>query len=352
MDPKDIINTEKEIEKLNQIKSKNKFINLKSDYFIQKLFDIMQTRISLKIIKYNINIQKRLNININNYKDFSEKFSSIELEIIPIQNKYGAFINIKEEDKKYFHIYFNDNKEEMKKTKLNKEDKVSKINIIIDYQIESFKELFLYCKYIESINFKKFYRNNITNMDGMFYGCSSLKTLNLSIFNTNNVIDMCWMFSYCSSLKELNLSNFITNNVNNMRGMFYECSSLKELNLSNFITNNVIDMSVMFDGCSSLKELNLSNFNTNNVTDMSYMFSKCSSLNELNLSNFITNNVTDMLGMFSKCSSLKELNLSNFITNNVNNMRGMFSKCSDELKLKIRSQYKNFQEMAFYDLLA
>ena len=133
MEPKDIINTEKEIEKLNQIKPKNQFIKIKSNYILKRLFGIMQTKISLKIIKYNINIQKRLNININNYKDFSEKFSSIELEIIPIQNAYGSFINIKEEDEKYFHIYFNDNKEEIKKTELNKEDKVSKINIIIDY---------------------------------------------------------------------------------------------------------------------------------------------------------------------------------------------------------------------------
>ena len=44
MDSKDIINTEKEIEKLNLIKSKNKFINLKSDFFIQKLFGIMQKK--------------------------------------------------------------------------------------------------------------------------------------------------------------------------------------------------------------------------------------------------------------------------------------------------------------------
>ena len=170
MDSKDKI-VEKEVEKLNIIKSKNIFINIKSDYFIQKVFDIIQKRISLEIIKYNINIQKRLNININNYKDFSEKFSSIELEIIPIQNEYGSFINIKEEDKKYFHIYFNDNKKEIKKTELNKEDKVSKINIIIDYHINSFSELFYDCKCIESINFKKFYRNNINNMSDMFNYC-------------------------------------------------------------------------------------------------------------------------------------------------------------------------------------
>ena len=110
MESKDKINIEKEMEKVNLIKSKNKFINLKSDYFIQKLFEYMQKRISLKIIKCNMNLQKRLNININNYKYFSENFSSIELEIIPIQNKYGPFINIKEKDKKYFHIYSNDKK--------------------------------------------------------------------------------------------------------------------------------------------------------------------------------------------------------------------------------------------------
>ena len=114
MDSKDIINTEKEIEKLNLIKSKNKFINLKSDYFLKKLFDNIQKRISLKIIKCNINIQKRLNININNYKNFSENFSSIELEIIPIQTVCGSFIRIEEEYSKYFHIYFNDNKIETK----------------------------------------------------------------------------------------------------------------------------------------------------------------------------------------------------------------------------------------------
>ena len=156
MDSKDIINKEKENEKLYLIKPKNKYINIKSDYFMQKLFNIMNKKISLEIIKYNINIQKRLNININNYKHFSELYSSIKLEIIPIQNGYGSFINIKEKDKKYFHVYFNNNKEEINKIKLNKEYKVSKINIIINYQINSFFKLFYNCKCIESINFKSF----------------------------------------------------------------------------------------------------------------------------------------------------------------------------------------------------
>ena len=85
MNSNDIINAEKKIEKLNKIKSKNKFINIKNDFFIQKLFDIIHKKISLEIIKYNFNIQNRFKININNYKEFSENFSSIELEIIPFK---------------------------------------------------------------------------------------------------------------------------------------------------------------------------------------------------------------------------------------------------------------------------
>ena len=77
------------------------------------------------------------------------------------------------------------------------------------------------------------------------------------------------------------------------------------------------------------------------------MFRGCSSLKELNLSNFNTNNVTDMKYMFSGCSSLKELNLNNFNTNNVIDMRYMFDGCLDELKLKIKCQFKNFKEEAF-----
>ena len=82
----------------------------------------------------------------------------------------------------------------IKTTYLNKNDKVSKINIIIDYPIKSFCELFKKCECIESINFKRFYRNNINNMRCMFYGCYSLKELNLTNFNTINVTDMSSMF--------------------------------------------------------------------------------------------------------------------------------------------------------------
>ena len=66
-----------------QNKSNGKYENLKSDYFFKKVFDNIDRKKSLKIIKYNKQIKRRLNIDINDYKEFAEKFSSIEIEIKP-----------------------------------------------------------------------------------------------------------------------------------------------------------------------------------------------------------------------------------------------------------------------------
>ena len=248
MNPSNELSNEKT--ELNKVESKDIFKSLKSDYFLQKLFYNLFKKKSLDIIKYNNKIKERLNISIKDYKEYSEIYSSIEIEMKPVNNKYGEFININENEI-YYHIFFNDNKEEIRRNYFDEKDNVSKLKIIIDYQVKSFKELFYNVDCIEYIYFKKFYRNNINNMEGMFEGCSSLKELNLFNFNTNNVTNMGAIFNKCSSLKELNLSNFNTNNVTNMEGMFYKCSSLKELNLSSFNTNNVTNMGDMFNKCSS-----------------------------------------------------------------------------------------------------
>ena len=209
-------NKENESSKVNPILD-----NLKSDYFLQKLYDIIQKKKKLEIVKYNKRIHNRLNLCTKEYKEYSETYSSIEIEIIPAKGKYGRFIYIDENDELYYHIYFNDNKEEIKnKYEIIKKDKVKRIKIIIDYQVKSFKELFKRCECIESINFKKLYRNNITDMSEMFYECSSLKVLNLTNFNTDNVINMGYIFYECSLLKEINLNNFNTNKVTNMSYIF------------------------------------------------------------------------------------------------------------------------------------
>ena len=92
-------------------RAKNIFRKLKSDYFLQKLFNILLKNKSLDIIKYNKNIKDRIKISIKDYKEYSEIYSSIEIEIKLAKGKYVKFININKDDEKYYHIYFNNNKE-------------------------------------------------------------------------------------------------------------------------------------------------------------------------------------------------------------------------------------------------
>ena len=115
-------------------------------YTLLWVFEYLHAGRLFKIIKYNKSIQKRIDISINHYKVYSEKYSPIELDIVPKKGEYSDFININEKNKKYFHIYFNDNKEkEIERTHLDEGENVSKISIIIDYQIKSFSKLFAYC---------------------------------------------------------------------------------------------------------------------------------------------------------------------------------------------------------------
>ena len=112
----------------------------------------MKRKKSLNIMKYNKKLQTRLNISINDYKEYSE----IEIELKLADSKYGKFINIPDEEKKYYHIYFDNANKEIKRNYLEENEKVKMIKIIIDYQVKSFKELFYKCNCIESIFFKKF----------------------------------------------------------------------------------------------------------------------------------------------------------------------------------------------------
>ena len=94
------------------------------------------------MIKYNKNIMKIINININDYKEYSEEYSSIEIEIKPVNNIYGEYINIKKKEEIYYYTYFNNNSEEIKRNYINKDEKIKIITIIINYQIISLEDLF------------------------------------------------------------------------------------------------------------------------------------------------------------------------------------------------------------------
>ena len=82
---------------------------------------------------------------------------------------------------------------------------MTKINIIIDYEIISLKCLFFGIDCIRSIKFKKCNRNDITNMSYMFYNCFSLKKLDISEIKTDNVTNMSFMFYLCKLFLNDNL---------------------------------------------------------------------------------------------------------------------------------------------------
>ena len=111
-------------EKLKEIKSKVYLENLKSDFFLIKVFNMMEKYKMLEIMKYNKKLQKRFNLNINNYKEYSQLYSSIEIELKLDKKFSGKFINIPDSMKDYYHIYFDNSKEETNKTCLNKNEKI------------------------------------------------------------------------------------------------------------------------------------------------------------------------------------------------------------------------------------
>ena len=93
---------------------------MKSDYFLNNLFNILKKSKSLEIMKYNKKLQKRLKLRINDYKEYSQLFSSKEIELKI--DKYGKnkFINILEKEKEFYHIYFNNSNDEIKRDYLKK----------------------------------------------------------------------------------------------------------------------------------------------------------------------------------------------------------------------------------------
>ena len=83
MDSSKLINNEKENKTSNQNRTKDKFENLKGNFFLIKIFENLSRRKSLEILKYNKNLQQRIKLTIRDYQNYIELYSKIEIEIIP-----------------------------------------------------------------------------------------------------------------------------------------------------------------------------------------------------------------------------------------------------------------------------
>ena len=120
-------------EESKHAKSEVNLKNIKSDFIFKKICGYIAKNISLKIMKYNKKLQKRLNTSIDDYVEYL----SIVIELKLDDNKYGTFINISDQEKEYFHIYFDNSNEEIKRNYLEQNEQVKTIKIIINYKVSS-----------------------------------------------------------------------------------------------------------------------------------------------------------------------------------------------------------------------
>ena len=114
-----------------QNKSKNILKFIKSKFVFKKIFCNVNTKKALEMMTYNKSLKNKYNIDFNNYKIYSQKYSSIEIELIlhPFNNKFNKenFINVfREEYASYFHIYFNNEEKEARRVYLTSDDIVKK----------------------------------------------------------------------------------------------------------------------------------------------------------------------------------------------------------------------------------
>ena len=119
---------------------------------------------------------------LGNYIDYYNKIEiMVEIDNIPSDiSENIKFINLSKKDEAYYHIYFNDNTNEVKNNYFSKEDNISKVKIIVDPEIKSLNSLFQTCSHINKISFIRFNRKDITDMSCMFDECSSLKEINFT----------------------------------------------------------------------------------------------------------------------------------------------------------------------------
>ena len=111
----------------------NFLINIKSKYILKQIVDNIEEEKLLAIIQHNKTLQDKLDITINDY----EYYKKIEVEIIPIIKSYkNIFIEIPNRYASFYHIYFNEENNEIKRNYFTKNEKIKKIKIKIEKEVK------------------------------------------------------------------------------------------------------------------------------------------------------------------------------------------------------------------------
>ena len=170
--------------------------SIKSKHILSKIIkEHLQKKIYLKILRHNKILQSRLNITLGSYNEFSQ----IIFELIPVnqlQKEKNYFINPRGNEL-FFHIYLNENKNELNRFYITEQDNVDIIKVKIDYQFKNIYELFKDCICLKEIKLIQFNRSDFTDMSNMFKGCMWLTNLDINVLKTNYVTNMASMFNGC-----------------------------------------------------------------------------------------------------------------------------------------------------------
>ena len=176
------------------------FNDIHSNFILKKIFHNLDKKDYCQIIRYNKNLQKKLNITIKDYNLLYKIYSKIELEIIPTSGKIQTDEIIKRNYKEsFYHITYNYENNKSIKKKRN----LKSIHIIIDTEFETLNGLFKDCVGIYKFKFLKYKRIDVTDMSEMFSGCFNMVDVDLSKIKAFSVLDMNNMFKGCKSLEKL-----------------------------------------------------------------------------------------------------------------------------------------------------
>ena len=151
---------------------------IRSSYILLKVLKHLPKNNYLNIFKYNKKYQKKFYLSFDSYKRY---YNEIEIELIPDKNELmlindiDEFIHIAEkEDKSFYHIYFDNIKEEVKRNYIKKDENISEMKVVIDMDVKTIAKLFSECGCLKEIEFIKFNGTDFVDYKNMFESCSNL----------------------------------------------------------------------------------------------------------------------------------------------------------------------------------
>ena len=297
---------------------------IKSKFFVNNLLQehLLQSR-KLKIVNYNKEFQKRLDINIKDYINYQNAFNIIakydnieDVEEVKknvndgninLLNKKNSFVIYNEGFRKVVNVISLCNNDDLYKM-FRIFQKTNILTVKSKYPITSLVDMFGYFNNLQEVDLSKLNVEKVKSMSWLFIGCNKLKKVNLSNVNAKNLIDTTWMFANCFDLIDVNFDNFITKKLKTTNCMFQDCHSIKKLNLLSFNTSKVVDMGGMFYNCVNLEDLDLSKFDFIRVEDFTDMFLNCKKLKNINVKKIIIRKDAYTFNMFRN-SGLEDKNL-------------------------------------------